>query len=167
MRRESDGLADAFGGEAGPRERCEWLLPRNCSLSPAQTARAYGLLCLMSLAIAGGFLWLGVWQVLCFTGIELALTGAAFLYYARHAADYEHIVLSPGSLLVESVCAGRVRRTQFDPYWTRVAVPAGSRELVGLESKGVRLAVGRFALDAQRRQFAEELQGKLLGSAAC
>ncbi|MES2264516.1 MAG: DUF2244 domain-containing protein [Pseudomonadota bacterium] len=142
-------------------EKREWLLRRNCALTPRQTALAYGLLCLLSFGVATLFLLLGVWQVLFFTVLEMTAVAAAFLYYARHAADYEYIVLTRGCLLVERVSAGKVRQTFLDPGRTRVAVPERSRDLIALEARGVRLEVGCYAMDAKRRQCARELQGAL------
>jgi uncharacterized membrane protein len=143
-------------------EKREWLWRRNCSLTPRQTAVAYGLLCGLSLSVAAVFLMLGVWQVLCFTGVELAAVTAAFLCYARHAADYEHVVLTSGCLLVERVSAGKVVQTQFTPCRTRVSLPEHGGELIMLESGGAAVAVGRYAMAAQRLKFASDLQVELL-----
>lgn len=143
-------------------EKREWLWRRNCSLTPHQTAMAYGLLCALSLSVAAVFLMLGVWQVLCFTGVELLAVTAAFLCYARHAADYEHVVLTSGCLLVERVSAGRAVQTLFTPCRTRVSVPEHGGELIALESDAVAVQVGRYAMAAQRLKFASELQIELL-----
>ena len=143
------------------REKREWLLRRNCSLTPRQTLTAYLALSALSLGVALAFLLHGVWQVLIFTAIELAAVATAFIWYARHAADYEHIVLTAGCLLVERMSAGRASQTVLEPYFTRVAKPDSPRSLVRLEAKGVTLRVGRFAPDAQRRRLAEELQQAL------
>ncbi len=142
-------------------EKREWLLRRNCSLTPRQTLAAYLALCTLSLGVATVFLWHGVWLVLVFTTVELAAVTLAFLLYARHASDYEHIVLTAGCLLVERVSAGRTSQTVLEPYFTRVARPTSPRSLVGLEAKGVTLKVGSYAPDAQRRRLADELQQAL------
>lgn len=142
-------------------EKREWLLRRNCSLTPRQTVVAYGALCALSLSVAMIFLLHGVWPVLVFTSIELAAVTVAFILYARHASDYEHIVLTAGCLLVERVSAGRTSQTMLEPYFTRVAKPDSPRSLVLLEAKGTTLEVGAYALDAQRRRLADELQEAL------
>ncbi|MRV76275.1 DUF2244 domain-containing protein [Duganella sp. FT92W] len=143
-------------------EKREWLLRRNCSLTPRQTVTAYAALCALSLGVALVFLLQGVWQVLVFTAIELAAVTTAFILYARHASDYEHIVLTAGCLLVERVSAGRASQTVLEPYFTRVAKPDSPRSLVLLEAKGTSLEVGVYAPDAQRRRLAQELQDALL-----
>jgi uncharacterized membrane protein len=139
-------------------EKREWLLRRNCSLTPAQTGMAFGLLCLLPLAVGCVFVWLGHWVVLLFALAETAAAAAAFLHYARHAADYEHVVLTAGCLLVERVSGGEVNQTCFEPCWTRVAVPPRSGALIALESRGRRVEIGCYAMEAQRQAFARELR---------
>ena len=143
-------------------EKREWLWQRNCSLTPRQTAAAWAVLCVLSLSVAALFLLHGVWQVLCFTGVELAAVTAAFLCYARHASDYEHVVLTSGCLLVVRVSGGKTVQTRFQPCRTRITVPERGAELVTLESQGETLEVGRFALSPQRLAFASELRMELL-----
>lgn len=143
-------------------ERREWLWRRNCSLTPRQTVAAWAMLCVLSLAVAAVFLLHGVWQVLCFTGVELAAVTAAFLCYARHASDYEQVVLTSGCLVVERGSAGKIAQTRFVPGRTRIGMPEHAGELITLESGGVTLAVGRYALAPQRAAFAGELRMELL-----
>ena len=82
----------------------EWVLKRNCSLSPRQSLAALGGLCLAILVFAMPFvLFYGAWLVLVFACIETLALATAFLHYARHARDHEHIVLANGSLLVECI----------------------------------------------------------------
>ena len=142
----------------------EWTLQRNCSLSPRQVALAYAVLCAGSLAVAVAFLLHGIWFVLAFSLVELALVGLAMLVYARHATDHEHIALSDASLLVECVQADHIEHVRLDPLWTRVIVPdERRRSLVALESRGVKVEIGRFVTDARRRQVARELRQALRG----
>lgn len=137
----------------------EWHLKRNCSLSPRQLALAYAVICAMSITVAMACIILhGVWQILLFTLLELAAVAAAFLSYARHATDYEHIALMDNCLLVELDFAGDTEETRLDPQWTRIAGPGKGRELVGLEARGVRVQVGRFVTEEGRRRLALELR---------
>ena len=145
----------------------EWTLQRNCSLTPRQAGRAYAVLCLGSLAVAVGFLMHGIWLVLAFSLVELALVGVALLVYARHAADHERIALSESGLLVTCVRADRRELVRLDPLWTRVLPPdARRRALICLESRGVRVEIGRFVDEARRRQVARELRLALRGVSA-
>jgi uncharacterized membrane protein len=143
----------------------EWTMQRNCSLAPRQVALAYAVLCTFSLSVSLGLLLLhGVWIVLAFSLLELALVGLALLVYARHALDHEHIRLDEGCLLVECVEAEHCRQARLDPLWTRVIVPEERpRALIRLESRGVKVEVGRFVTDVRRRQVARELRQALRG----
>jgi uncharacterized membrane protein len=141
----------------------EWTLRRNCALSPRQVALAYAVLCAGSLAVSLALLVLhGVWIVFAFSLLELALVGAAMLIYARHALDHEHIRLDAACLLVERVEADHCEQARLDPLWTRVIAPDDRRRaLIRIESRGVKVEVGRFVTEARRRQVARELRQAL------
>ena len=142
----------------------EWLLKRNCSLSPRQVAVAYGLLCLFAFAIAGVFALHGFWVVFLFAVLEMIAVAAALLHYARHATDHEHIALSEGCLLVERVQAGELSQVRLDPCWTRIALPGRQHTLIRLESRGVRVEVGGFVSEEIRQGVGEELRRELRAS---
>jgi uncharacterized membrane protein len=139
----------------------EWLLKRNCALSPRQFALAYAILFFLSLAVAAVFVLHGAWIVLAFALAEMAGAAVAFLHYARHASDLEHIALTDGCLLIERVQAGRTQQIRLDPYWTRVATPKRSEGMIQLEAHGVKIQVGRFVAASKRQQFARELRQEL------
>jgi uncharacterized membrane protein len=142
----------------------ECTLQRNCSMTPRQVARAYAVLCTLSLTIALAFFLHGVWIVLAFSLLELGCVGLALLLYARHALDRERIALSSDCLLIECVQANIHSQALLDPLWTRVLTGAeaggggSQRSLITLESRGVRVEVGRFVNEAQRRQVGRELR---------
>ena len=139
----------------------EWRLKRNCSLSPSQAGKAYGVLCVFVLAIGGAFALRGVWFVTAFAVVEIAALAIALLHYARHATDQEHIALSEGCLLIERIEAGQLQQTRLDPYWTRITLPGRRRTLIELEARGVKIAVGGFVSQEQRQQVATELRSAL------
>jgi uncharacterized membrane protein len=142
----------------------EWLLKRNCSMSPRQVALAYGSLCGGAVALSLLFALQALWFMLAFASLETAGVALALLQYARHATDHEHIALSEGCLLVERVEAGSVQQIRLDPCWTRIAVPTHQRSLIRLESRGVKVEVGCFVSEEMRQQVARELRDKLRGS---
>ena len=148
----------------GPRARA-WRLKRNCSLTPRQSALAYGSLCLVISAIAGVFAWRGFWLVLAFAGLDMMALGWGFLHYARHATDCEQIVLSEGMLTVERCECSRVERTSLNPLWTRVRLPTRASPLIALSCAGQTIEVGDFVSDAMRRQVGEELRQALRSAA--
>jgi len=146
--------------------RHEWVLKRNCSLTPRQLAAAYAVLFTMSFVVALIFLLLGAWHVFAFTMLEMAGVAIAFLHYARHATDHEHVALMDEYLLVERELAGETEQVRLDPYWTRISLPKNAREPISLEARGVRVDVGRFVTETRRRQFAQELRQELQASLA-
>jgi len=140
----------------------EWMLKRNCSLTPRQLGTAYFAVCTTSLLVAIFFAASGAWYVLGFALIEQFGVGVAFLLYARHATDREHIALEENCLLVEVIQVEHVRQFRLDPRLTRVEPPAsGSSGLVRLEANGTRVEIGRFLTEWKRREFALELKGAL------
>lgn len=140
----------------------EWMLKRNCSMSPRQLGLAYLAVCTTSLLVAIFFAASGAWYILGFALIELFAVGIAFLLYARHATDREHIALEEDCLLVEVIQVEHVRQFRLDPRWTRVEPPvSGSGGLVRLEANGTRVEIGRFLTEWKRREFARELKGVL------
>jgi uncharacterized membrane protein len=151
----------AFAQQEQPASKHDWLLKRNCSLTPRQLALAYAVQCVLSFAVAMMFTLQGAWYVLIFSMLEMSALALAFLYYARHATDHEHIALVDGCLLVERIVAGEVQQIRLDPYWTRIAVPKQTESLINLEAKGVKIEVGRFVTAAKRRQVAQELRQEL------
>ncbi|MDP3823634.1 MAG: DUF2244 domain-containing protein [Burkholderiales bacterium] len=151
-----------FGRESASGDASvQWVLKRNCSITPRQMLWFFGSLSLVSLAI-GGFFWQqGATLVLPFAWIELIAVAAALFVYTRHATDSEHIELQPGRLIVEHACGRRVERVEFVPSWVRVEPESGDRSLVELSGQGLRICVGRFVRPELRRQLAEELRWAL------
>lgn len=145
-------------------DRREWLLKRNCSLTPRQTLAAFIALCASAFAVGVAFMLLhGTWIVLGFATIEIFAVGVAFLHYARHATDREHIALTGNCLLVEQFNAGTVLQTRLDAGRIQVVPPRNGREMIVLEARGTRIEVGRFVTEAVRRQVALELRRDLRG----
>ena len=134
------------------------LLKRNCSISPAGLAGVFVALALIVLAIGTGFAIAGAWLVLPFAGLEVLLLVAAYLAYARRAADYERIELQSGRLTVEVAEAHKTSRYEMEARRARVVL---ENERVLLRSAEEQLELGRH-LDAHgRAEFAAELQKRL------
>jgi uncharacterized membrane protein len=141
-----------------PTSTHTWILKRNCSLTPRQSAAAYALLCSASFGIGLVFLLQGVWIVLAFSLLEMAAVGWALLHYARHALDVERIALTERALVVERVDAGRHSRFSLDPLRTRVQPPLPrARKLILLESPGNCVEIGSYVSEPVRQQVAQEL----------
>ena len=142
----------------------QWVLKRNCSITPAQLFGTYLALCAVSLAIALGFTWHGAMPVLAFAGIELLLVGVVLLIYARHAADQERITLADGALSVEHRRGPLTERTQFRAAWVRVEPRHAEGSLVELSGDGRQTLVGRYLRPELRAPLAQELRVALRAS---
>ncbi|MBI2772741.1 MAG: DUF2244 domain-containing protein [Burkholderiales bacterium] len=142
-------------------QNIHWFLKRNCSVSPAQLGWLYASLCVVSLGIGGFFWWQGATLVLPFAWAELAAVGAAFLVYARHAADGEKISLQGRQLVVELENAGRLERAEFDRDWVRVEPSEADRSLIALSARGRSVTVGRFVRPELRPALAQEIRRAL------
>ena len=148
--------------EIQPRE---WLMKRNCSMTPRQALLVYALLCAATLGIAMVFTWRGAWMVLAFAMLETAAVGAALLHYCRHALDHERVRLADGCLLVEHADGLRRREVRLDPTHARVSLPdTGMRTLVVIEARGVRVEIGRFLTPSARLELVRALKAALRGA---
>ncbi|MDO9073947.1 MAG: DUF2244 domain-containing protein [Rubrivivax sp.] len=146
---------------AGAPRALQWLLQRNCSITPGQLGAVYLSLCAVSLFIGGFFFVQGAPAVLAFAGLELLLVGLALMLFARHAGDRETLTLVGRSLQVEQCFGSRVERTEFAADWLHVEPAGGQGSLVQLSGKGQRVRVGRFLRPELRGAFARELRHAL------
>lgn len=143
-------------------EGFDLLLKRNCSISPAGLLCAYAVIAVATAMIALFFAVMGAWVVVPFAGLELVLLGVAFLWNARHAADYERIALGPRRLTVEVCERNDVRRHEFDPARARVKLDGEGRSIrVMLHSAGGELEIGRHLHEQARRELAGKLGERL------
>jgi uncharacterized membrane protein len=101
---------------------------------------------------------LGAWLILPFAGLEIGLLGAAFLYTARHATDFERIERARERLTVDVSEAERRRCYELDARLARVRLQDGR---VLLQAAQARLEVGRHLDAASRARFAAELGRRL------
>jgi uncharacterized membrane protein len=141
--------------------RIEWLLKRNCSITPRQLFAVYASLCAVSLTIALGFTWAGASPVLAFAGIELLLVGTALLIYARHATDQERITLAGEALSVEHQHGPQMQRSEFRAAWVRVEPLSSDRSLIEVAGDGHTARIGRYLRPELRQSLAQELRAAL------
>jgi uncharacterized membrane protein len=161
---QPSGLRWQFGqqvwlpGADGQRPATQWVLRRNCSLSPGQCAAGFAAVGGASLAIALGFLWAGAPYVLAFAGLELLVLGAALVAFSRHATDRETLTLDGCRLQVERRIGPRTSHAEFDARWLSIEPVAGQGSLIRLAERGRHEVVGRFLSPALRSAFASELR---------
>ena len=166
----------------GQAEGVQWVLRRNCSLTPGQLGGFYLSMCLVSLIIAAGFAINGAPVVLWFpsrtlprashylrqlalkAGIELVLLAMALLVYARHAGDADTVTLMGQSLTVEQSCGAVCTSTRFRTPWLSVEPLNGDGSLIELAGQGQTVRIGRFLRPEARADFARELRAALRAS---
>jgi uncharacterized membrane protein len=154
-------VALRFGRETaadGGAPDVEWVLKRNCSMTPGRLWAVYVSLCVLSLGIAMFFWVQGARMVMPFAWAEVLALGAAMVVYARHAGDRERIALRGGRLTVEYTDGTQVQRVEFQPAWVRVEPKQDDRSLIELSSHGRRMTVGRFVRPELRADLAQELR---------
>jgi uncharacterized membrane protein len=151
---------------SGRRPALQWVLKRNCSITPRQLGAVYLSLCLLALAISAGFWWQGARVVTAFASVELLCVGIALLVYARHAGDGEVLTLAGRSLAVEHNHGGQVAHADFQAEWLAVEPVAGQGSLIELSSRGQSMRVGRFLRPEVRAAFAQELRRALRRSSS-
>lgn len=139
-------------------EGTQWLLRRNCSVTPGQLAGMFVALSAVSLLVAGFFWQMGAKLVFPFTAIELVAVATAFLVYARHATDRERISVSAGRLVVEQELAGKTRVCEFESYAVRVEPKVDGDRLVELRCGQQAVQVGRFLRSELRPVLASEIR---------
>ena len=145
------------GGDGG----VQWVLKRNCSLTPGQLLGFYASVCVVSLGIAVGFAWNGAPVVLWFAGIELLLLALALLFYARHATDADTVTLSGQDLTVEQSFGALRTSARFRTPWVSVEPSQGDGSLIELSGQGQVARIGRFLRPEARADFARELRSAL------
>jgi len=141
-------------------------MKRNCSIAPYQLGQVFAILCAASLTVALAFTLRGAWYILCFAVLELSVVGLAFLIYARHATDREYIALVDDYLLVEFVCAEKITCFRLETRQLRINHTASYRNLIRLESSGIRVEVGQYLTHWKRRELAQELERALFVAGA-
>lgn len=139
----------------------QWLLKRNCAMSPAQLGCWFGSLAMFSLGLAAICVWWGAWPVLPFTLIEVAALVLAFLWWAKHAADYERIVVSDDGFYVEASSGEQLRTIARRHRWTRVEYDGSRRESIRIVAGGDAIEVGFLVPPARRAALAREMRGAL------
>ena len=141
----------------------QWLLNRNCSVTPSQLVGIYISLCVMSMGIAIFFWVQGATLVMPFAFAELLAVGSAFVVYARHARDGEKIILQGRQLVVELQSAGRLQRAEFSREWVRVEPKSGDGSLIEVSGQGQSIRVGRHLRPELRPALAREIRFALRG----
>jgi uncharacterized membrane protein len=142
-------------------EQIRWIFKKNCSFTPKQVGLFYLAQSFFSLMIASFFLLQGIWLVLPFTLLELVVLAIALLIYARHATDFEEIVLENGLLQVRTSNANQVNIFQANAAWVKLSNQLTSSKLIGIQYQGNVKEIGKFIHLQKREAFKKQLERSL------
>lgn len=147
------------------RGTCVFVLKPNGSLGRLQVKLVFcGFASLFAL-IGGGFAAAGAWPVLPFAGLELVVLAYGLNATLRYSSQREVIRVGATVLELECGSAHPGKKTEFPRAWARVdLVPAPIR---GHPARLVvcygarRVEIGRFLVDAEKKQMARLLRRAL------
>ena len=134
---------------------------RNDSLGSRSRWRLFVSLCLVSFGLALVFAALGAWLVLPYSALEMTVLYLAFLWIDRHASDWERVSVCGDRVVVERERAGVQTRSEFNRYWTRVAVEdqgLNHAPRLTLRFAGQSVAFGEDLSTADRGAVARDLK---------
>lgn len=138
----------------------------NCSLSLKGTLCVFFLISLVTFILAIGFLLIGAWPILLFSGAELLAIGYCFYDVVRHASDYERLTLDDDKVVIETHESGKDKRLELSGYWLRIVLdclPNGYCRHLILRSHGRDVEFGRYISSDERLNLARLLKPRLGG----
>lgn len=145
-----------------------WHMRRNCSFTPRQVGLFYLSMVCFSCLIAAYFWWQGAWMILPFTFAELLVLGIALLIYARHASDYERVILNGTEFTIELFLGNRRTVVSWNAPWVRVKDPelksGTQKHLVTLEMGQEAVQIGQFIFAHERAHLAQEIRSAINGA---
>ncbi len=141
----------------------QWLLRRNCALTPLQFAGWFASIAAAVAIMAGVLAAFGAWLVLPFAAAQFVVLVIAFLAYARHAGDYERVLVTPQRILVERCSGGKLAQEEVGPQGARIEYESGRRGAIRLVAGRKEVAIGSDLPEESRESLARELRASLAG----
>jgi uncharacterized membrane protein len=100
---------------------CSYLIQPNQSLSWSQTLRFFYVSLFISLLIAVGFLLMGAWLILPFTGLEMLLLFAGLYWVSWRCCECEVLSIKEESIEIERFRGQQSKALIVLPrQWTRI-----------------------------------------------
>lgn len=139
----------------------------NCSLTPRQARTFFGIVCAGSFAIAGLFAANGLWPVLPFAGLEMAVLAYALNASLKRGRCTQTITLTETEVRVVTRGPKGEREAAFPRHWARTRLVRShgwhpSRLLI--ESHGRACEVGSVLTEEERHGLHRRLR-ELVGGA--
>lgn len=156
-------MVDVGDQQGGARQI---VLKPNASLSPRDAVFFLAAISMVSLTIALMFVWLGLWVVLPFSGVELTLLGGCLYGVLKQNQTREVITITNEVVQVQR--NGHLTRERFElpQGWIKVNLEQSPRRgypsSLSIRSHGRRIVVGQFLVESEREQLAAELKRALM-----
>ena len=151
-------------------EVCRYVLRPNYSLSWKAAKLCFATIAGVVITVAFAFTLVGLWPILPFAGLELALLGYCFYRCAANAQFCEVVTVGSDTVKVEK---GRGRPEScwnMPRAWAAVAIERhalrGYPSQLFLRSHGRRVELGKFLNEDERRDLAVNLGRTLRCSVA-
>jgi uncharacterized membrane protein len=141
-------------------------LAPNCALTPRAARTFVGSVALLTLGVAAFFALQGLWPILAYAGLEVALLGWAVGASLRRGRSRELILISDEDVVIEHRELKQTYRSVFARHWATVTLHdphyAQHPSRLTIESHGRACEVGRFLTEDERRGLAASLR-RLVG----
>ncbi len=158
-------VTDASTGKAAGEVSI--LVAPNCSLTPRQARTFFAVVCAGSFGIAGVFVANGLWPVLPFAGIEMAVLAYALNASQRRGRCTQTITLTESEVRVLTRDPRGDRETTFPRHWARARLIRSQgwhpSRLV-IESHGRACEVGGLLTEEERHGLHRRLAGLVGGT---
>lgn len=141
------------------------LIP-NCSLTPRQALGFFASLCIVSFTIAGFFAVQGLWPILPFAGLEMALLGWALNASLKRRGYTQTITMTDSNIEVVTRNQRGATTAAFARHWARVRLIKArgwhpSRLVI--EAHGRSCEIGALLTEEERRSLYARLLGLVGG----
>lgn len=147
--------------EAGIASEFSLTLRRNDSLGSRGRRSLFASLCVVSGGFALVFAALGLWLVLPYAVLEMAVLYWAFRWFDRHAADWERITIDGDRVIVENQEDGTRARREFNRRWLRIEMGEerfNRPPTLAFRYAGERMAFGNTLTAVERIRVARDLR---------
>jgi len=166
-RRRLRGISiDVITSEFDEETRCGRIILRpNRSWTWRANTVFVATLMVISLAIGIGFTLRGMWVILPFTLLELAVLTGCLYYCVRRTHQQEVLTFSPDALILERGIHKPDLRLEFQRYFTRFFVKGPRhpwyRKHVALRCRDIELEIGNFLRSEEIDDLVRQLRAMI------
>jgi uncharacterized membrane protein len=142
-------------------------LAPNCSLSPAGAKLFFISTCLFSLTFSLFFAVQGLWPVLVFWALEMALLGVALRSSMRRGRETQTVLITDSRICLVTRSRRGEAKQEFARHWAKVRLrsprlPRHPSRLM-IESSGRAFEIGSFLTEEERCRLAKRLNNMVGG----